>query len=217
MLTQEHLFSIIYTERTFSFTSNFFHMTDTLYEKRKTQLIKYYRKQKRLPTYTELANVFGINSKGSVHSYVEKFIEDGLMRKSEGGALIPTTKLYGIRVLGTIQAGFPTDADEVVDFVSLNDLLIHEPSATYLLTVNGDSMKDAGIVKGDMVIVNKNSTAKPGSMVVAEVDHEWTLKYFMKKGDKVFLRAANSKYPDIYPRQQLRVGGVVTGVVRKYI
>lgn len=194
-----------------------FHMTDTLYEKRKIQLVKYYRKQKRLPTYNELASVFGISSKGSVHSYVEKFIEDGLMRKTDGGTLIPTPKLYGIRVLGTIQAGFPTDADEVVDFVSLNDLLIHEPSATYLLTVNGDSMKNAGIVKGDMVIVNKNAAAKPGSMVVAEIDHEWTLKYFMKKGNKVFLRAANPKYPDIYPRQQLRVGGVVTGVVRRYI
>ena len=107
--------------------------------------------------------------------------------------------------------------EEVVDFVSLNDLLIHEPSATYLLTVNGDSMKDAGIVKGDLVIVNRNTQAKPGSVVVAEVDHEWTLKYFMKKGSKIFLRAANPKYPDIYPRQQLRVGGVVTGVVRKYI
>lgn len=193
-------------------------MTDTLYEKRKNQLVKYYQKQRRLPTYNELATVFGISSKGSVHSYVEKFIEDGLMRKSDGGTLIPTTKLYGIRVLGTVQAGFPTMAEEdVVDFVSLNDLLIHEPSATYLLTVNGDSMKNAGIVKGDMVIVNKNTTAKPGSVVVAEVDHEWTLKYFMKKGNKVFLRAANPKYPDIYPRMQLRVGGVVTGVVRRYI
>lgn len=193
-------------------------MTDTLYEKRKSQLVKYYRKQKRLPTYNELADVFGVQSKGSVHSYVEKFIEDGLMRKSDGGTLIPTTKLYGIRVLGTVQAGFPTMAEEeVVDFVSLNDLLIHEPSATYLLTVNGDSMKDAGIVKGDLVIVNRNTQAKPGSVVVAEVDHEWTLKYFMKKGSKIFLRAANPKYPDIYPRQQLRVGGVVTGVVRKYI
>ena len=193
-------------------------MTDTLYEKRKNQLVKYYQKQKRLPTYNELANVFGISSKGSVHSYVEKFIEDGLMRKSDGGTLIPTTKLYGIRVLGTVQAGFPTMAEEeVVDFVSLNDLLIHEPSATYLLTVNGDSMKDAGIVKGDLVIVNRNTQAKPGSVVVAEVDHEWTLKYFMNKGSKIFLRAANPKYPDIYPRQQLRVGGVVTGVVRKYI
>ncbi len=193
-------------------------MTDTLYEKRKNQLVKYYQKQKRLPTYNELANVFGISSKGSVHSYVEKFIEDGLMRKSDGGTLIPTTKLYGIRVLGTVQAGFPTMAEEeVVDFVSLNDLLIHEPSATYLLTVNGDSMKDAGIVKGDLVIVSRNTQAKPGSVVVAEVDHEWTLKYFMKKGSKIFLRAANPKYPDIYPRQQLRVGGVVTGVVRKYI
>ncbi len=193
-------------------------MTDTLYEKRKNVLIKYYRKQRRLPTYNELASVFGISSKGSVHSYVEKFIEDGLMRKSDGGTLIPTTKLYGIRVLGTVQAGFPTTVEEeVVDFVSLNDLLIHEPSATYLLTVSGDSMKDAGIVKGDFVIVNKNTPAKHGNVVVAEVDHEWTLKYFMKKGSNVFLRAANVKYPDIYPREQLRVGGVVTGVVRRYI
>ena len=192
-------------------------MTDTLYEKRKNQLVKYYQKQKRLPTYNELANVFGISSKGSVHSYVEKFIEDGLMRKSDGGTLIPTTKLYGIRVLGTVQAGFPTMAEEeVVDFVSLNDLLIHEPSATYLLTVNGDSMKDAGIVKGDLVIVNRNTQAKPGSVVVAEVDHEWTLKYFINENGRVYLKAANPKYDPIYPKEQLNIGGVVVSVIRKY-
>lgn len=193
-------------------------MTQNLYEDRKAQLLKYYRENKRLPSYGELTGVFGVKSTGSLHNYVEKFIEDGLIAKNDNGNLIPTTKLYGIRLLGNIQAGMPTSAEEaVMDFISLNDLLIHEPSATYLLTVDGDSMKDIGIMRGDMVVVNRKLSAKPGHVVVAEIDHEWTLKFLMQKGKQMFLRAANKKYPDLYPQQELRVGGVVTGVVRKFI
>ncbi len=193
-------------------------MTQNLYEQRKDQLLAYYRENKRLPSYSELTEVFGVKSTGSLHSYVEKFIEEGLVAKSDNGNLIPTPKLYGVRILGTIQAGFPTLAEEqVVDAVCLNDLLIHDPSSTYLLKVDGDSMKDVGVMRGDMVIVNRSVNPRTGDMVVAEIDYEWTLKFLMKKGSQMFLRAANKKYPDLYPKQQLRVGGVVTGVVRKFI
>ncbi len=189
-----------------------------LYERRKKQLLQYYQKKRRLPAYDELKDIFGLKSKGSLHTYLEKFVEDGLVAKSEEGNLIPTTKLYGIRVLGDIRAGIPSDAEEqVMDCISLNDLLIHEPSETFLLKVSGDSMRDAGILSGDMVVVNRKKSAKVGSVVVAEIDHEWTLKYLMQKGRRLFLRAANKKYPDLFPRQELRVGGVVTGVVRQYI
>lgn len=193
-------------------------MTQNLYEQRKEQLLEYYRENKRLPSYSELAGVFGVKSTGSLYNYVEKFIEEGLVVKSDNGNLIPTPKLYGVRILGTIQAGFPTLAEEqVVDAVCLNDLLIHDPSSTYLLKVDGDSMKDVGVMRGDMVIVNRSVTPRAGDMVVAEIDHEWTLKFLMKKGSQLFLRAANKMYPDMYPREQLRFGGVVTGVVRKFI
>lgn len=193
-------------------------MTTDLYAKRRGQLYTYYRKNKRLPTYEELAKVFGIRSKSSAHAYIEKFIEDEIVTKSDEGYLIPTPKLYGARVLGEIRAGIPADAEErFIDCISLNDLLIHEPTHTFLLKVSGDSMREAGIMSGDMVVVNRKKTARVGAVVVAEIDNEWTLKFLMKKGKKMFLRAGNKKYPDLFPKYELKVGGVVTGVVRQYI
>lgn len=181
-------------------------------------LLSYYNKNKRLPTYEELTRVFGVKSKSAAFDYIEKFIEDDVLRKSEEGFLIATPKLYGVRVLGEVKAGIPDDAEEsIMDCISLNDLLIHEPTHTFLLKVSGDSMRDAGILSGDMVVVNRKKNAKPGAVVVAEIDNEWTLKYLMQRGKKMFLRAANKKYPDLFPKHELRVGGVVTGVVRQYI
>ncbi len=192
-------------------------MTQILFEERKKELVKYYRKFHRLPSYDELATLFGVGSKGSLHKYVEKFVEDGLVGKTDGGRLIPTTKLYGLRVLGTVQAGFPSPAEEeLADTLSLDQFLIKHPEASYMLTVSGDSMIDAGIMPGDMVIVERGKSPRPGDIVVAEVDHDWTMKYYLKRGDEVILRPANKKYQDIRPRQELNVAGVVTSVIRKY-
>ncbi|OGH61982.1 MAG: hypothetical protein A2848_00320 [Candidatus Magasanikbacteria bacterium RIFCSPHIGHO2_01_FULL_50_8] len=192
-------------------------MTQSLFELRKKELIKYYRRFHRLPSYDELADLYGVESKGSLHKYVEKFVEEGLVGKTDGGRLIPTTKLYGLRVLGTVQAGFPSPAEEeLVDTLSLDQFLIRRPEASYMLTVSGDSMIDAGIMPGDMVIVERGRAPKPGEIVVAEVDHDWTMKYYLKRGDEVILRPANKKYQDIRPRDELNVAGVVTSVIRKY-
>lgn len=191
---------------------------EPLYEQRKKKLVAYYREFRHLPSYDELAGLFNVESKGSVHKYIRRFVDDGLIGKSAGGKLIPTSKLYGLRVLGDIQAGFPTGAEEdFVNTVSLDEYLIQHPQASYLLTVSGDSMIDAGIVEGDMVIVDRTRTPRSGDIVVAEVDHGWTLKYFIKRGNKTYLQAANKKYPDIHPKEELKIGGVVTSVIRKYL
>lgn len=192
-------------------------MTQSLYEERKRKLIKFYRLHKRLPTYDELVDLFEVKSKGSIHKYIQKFIEDELIGKSDGGKLIPTTKLYGLRVLGSVQAGFPTPAEEeLVDTMSLDEFLIHNPDASYLLQVSGDSMIDAGIMGGDLVIVDRGRSPKIGDIVVAEVDGDWTMKYLMKRGNTNFLRAANKKFPDIHPEDEMNIAGVVTSVIRKY-
>lgn len=193
-------------------------MTENLYQKRKDQIISFYKKFHRLPTYEELTAVFDVKSKNSVHSYIQKFIEDGFVAKSDTGKLIPTKRLYGLRMLGTIQAGFPTTGEEeaMAEVISLDEMLVKNPQTAYVLTVEGDSMVDAGIMKGDMVIVDRSKHPKNGDVVVAEVDQGWTLKYFIQKGQNAFLRPANKKYKDIYPQDELRVGGVVTSVIRKY-
>jgi len=125
--------------------------------------------------------------------------------------------ISGVRALGSIEAGFPSPADEeLVDILSLDDLLIQNREATFLLKVSGDSMINAGILPGDMVIIDKGLTAKSGDIVIAQVDGEWTMKFLRKRKDDILLVPANPKYQPIRPKHELKISGVVTAVVRKY-
>lgn len=192
-------------------------MSKQTYEDRKQKLMNYFKKFKQIPTYDEMVKLFGLKSKGSLYRYVQKFIEEGIIEKTSTGKLIATSQLYGLRVLGSVQAGFPTPAEEeLADTLSLDEWLIDNPEASYVLTVNGDSMIDAGIVQGDMVIVDRTKQPKTGDIVVAQVDNDWTMKYFIQRGNKIFLRAANKLFPDIHPDSELKIGGVVSSVIRKY-
>jgi SOS regulatory protein LexA len=128
--------------------------------------------------------------------------------------LLPSEPL---RVLGTVEAGFPSPAEEsLADNISLDDLLIQNREASFLVKVSGDSMTGAGIMPGDMVIVDRGQVPKSGDIVIAEVDGQWTMKYLKKRGEDVILVPANPKYQPIRPKQELKISGVVTAVVRKY-
>jgi len=85
-----------------------------------------------------------------------------------------------------------------------------------MLRVKGDSMIEAGIHEGDLVIAVRRNDAKDGDIVIAEVDGGWTMKYFRKKGNTIFLEPANSNYAPIYPEYDIKIGAVVKGVIRKY-
>jgi SOS-response transcriptional repressor LexA len=100
--------------------------------------------------------------------------------------------------------------------MSIDEYLISRPDTSFLLKVSGDSMTGEGIMEGDLVVVEKGRQPRNGDVVIAEVDGEWTMKYFRKQGRQVILEAANPKYPIIRPKSELRLGGVVTAVVRKY-
>jgi repressor LexA len=133
------------------------------------------------------------------------------------GRLTLTRQSFAIPVVGSVQAGFPSPEEEVLsDTISMDEYLIANPETSFLLQVSGDSMTGAGIMEGDLVIIEKGRTPKTGDIVIAEVDGDWTMKYFQKQGRHIVLAAANPKYPDIKPRSDLRLGGVVTAVVRKY-
>jgi SOS regulatory protein LexA len=129
----------------------------------------------------------------------------------------PAAGPRGYRVLGLVEAGWPSPAEEELrDTLSLDEFLVTNPDASFLLKVSGDSMTGAGILPGDLVIVDRGETAKSGDIVIAEVDGEWTMKFFRKSGDDVYLVPANPKYKPIRPQRELRIAGVVTAVVRKY-
>jgi len=177
----------------------------------------FYSKQRRLPSFQELADLFGYRSKNSAYKLAQRLERAGFIDKDAAGKLVPTAKLTDIKVLGDVTAGFPSPAEEeLVDTMSLDDFLIENREATFILKVDGDSMKNAGIQDGDLVLVERTDTAKDNQIVIAEVDSEFTMKFLRKKKGLYCLEAANADYDDIYPDEELKICGVVKGVVRKY-
>jgi repressor LexA len=177
----------------------------------------FYREAGRMPSFSEIGQRVGIRSKNAVSKLVRKLESSGVLSRDARGRLIPRSLTAPLRALGRVEAGFPSPAEEeLADTLSLDDLLIQNREATFLLKVSGDSMIEAGILPGDMVLVDRSRKPKNGDIVVAEVDGAWTMKALKKRGTEVTLIAANPKYPPIRPRKELRIGGVVTAVIRKY-
>ena len=170
-----------------------------------------------MPTYSEIMKLLGFKSKNAVYKLVNKLVEQGVIEKDSGGRLTPTSLLGELPLLGLVEAGIPTLAEEQsLDTMSIDDYLINDKESSYLLEVKGESMIDAGICEGDLVIAVRSTVAKDGDIVIAEVDGGWTMKYLRKKGDKMWLEPANKAFKPIYPEYDLKIGAVVKGVVRKY-
>jgi DNA polymerase V len=120
-------------------------------------------------------------------------------------------------VLSTIQAGFPSPAEDYApERIDLNKVLIKHPLATFLMRVRGASMREAGIDDGDVVLVDRAVKPCHGHVVVAVVDGEFTVKRLWKRGANLKLQAANPTYPDILPKdgQTVEVWGVVTSAIK---
>jgi SOS regulatory protein LexA len=177
----------------------------------------FYYQKGRMPSFSEIAKLAGFRSKNAVYKLINKLEKQKLVQRDAKGRLIAGSIASPVKMLGTVEAGFPSPAEEeLADNLSLDDLLIHNREATFLLKVSGDSMSNAGILPGDMVLVDRGETPKSGDIVIAEVDGEWTMKYLRQRGESVMLLPANPRYQPIKPKRELKIAGVVTAVVRKY-
>jgi len=184
---------------------------------RTRDISRFYNENGRMPSFSEIGEMAGLRSKNAVSKLINKLEQLKVLERDKKGRLIPVSIASSVRVLGTVEAGFPSPAEEeLVDTLSLDELLIQNREATFLLKVSGDSMSGAGILPGDMVIVDKGQTPKSGDIVIAEVDGQWTMKYLRKRGVAVTLIPANPKYKPIEPKNEMKIAGVVTAVVRKY-
>lgn len=180
------------------------------------KLRKFFQAEKRLPTYEEMAVLFGFQSTSSAHYLIKKLVEVGILGKDEKGKLFPKD-LFSIPHLGTIKAGLPMPAFESRDdSIDVYRYLQNATGDVYFLTVSGDSMIDAFIADGDKVIVDKHREPMNGDIVAAVVDNEWTIKYFENRNGRVALVPANKNYNIIYPKESLFIGGVVISIIRKY-
>ena len=177
---------------------------------------EFFRSHRRAPSFEEIRHLFNYRSKASAYFLVNQLIEKSFLRKDSKGKLL-WDSLAGVKLLGSVQAGLPTDAEEqLVETISLDEHLVRNPEQTFLVTVSGDSMIDAGIYEGDLVLIERGREPKNHDIIIAEVDGEWTLKYYEKQGSRVRLIPANKKYSPIEPKHELKTGGVLVAVIRKY-
>jgi SOS regulatory protein LexA len=182
------------------------------------QLREFWKLARRAPTFSEMMELFGYKSKNSVFGLIRRLELGGYVAKDANGRIALLPKLTGtVRILGSIAAGFPTQEEQQeAEAITLDDYLVKNPDNTFMLTVRGDSMIDAGILPGDIVLVEKIANPNQNDIVVARVDEEWTLKYYVRDSAGVRLEPANPKYKFIRPRHSLEIGGIVRAVIRKY-
>ncbi len=186
------------------------------------------------PTIREIGAAVGISSTSVVNYNLKKLEEGGYISRnpdvSRGIRLLrparPLTAPSGhptaIRLLGRIAAGQPIPVPDQNPFggetIELAELLVSDPEDVYALEVRGDSMIDALVADGDLVILRYQQTAHNGDMVAAWLKdrEETTLKYFYLEGDRVRLQPANPSYQPIYvPPHQVEIQGKVIAVVRR--
>ena len=132
-----------------------------------------------------------------------------------------TTKRFRIPLLNdSVSAGFPSPADDYTEEnIDLNEHLISNPFSTFFLRVKGDSMINAGIKDKDLIIVDKSLIAKPGDIVIAMIDGEFTIKRLSIKNNELYLKSENHNYPDFRFKNHIdvQIWGVVIYSIHSYL
>ena len=169
------------------------------------------------PTRAEIAKIMGFKSVNAAESHIKALVKKGVLLKvpdsSRGLKLVE--EYSGIPIVGRVAAGSPISAVENIEkYVPTNPI---SSPVDFFLRVKGDSMKDIGIIENDLVGVKKTSTAENGSVVVARLEDEVTLKRFVQENGKIKLVAENKNYDDILIDQNsgFSLEGIAVGVVRE--
>lgn len=182
------------------------------------KLQDYYARHRVLPSYARIGALVGLNSKASVAGLVLRLKAQGFVESTPDRRLKPGRRFFERPMTESVQAGLPTLAPDIIapDTITIDERLIPNPSKTVLIKVKGDSMIDAGIHEGDLVVVEKRGSANVGEIIVAIIDNEFTLKRLHKERGRIVLKPENKAYPVIRPKGDLEIFGVVVGQFRKY-
>lgn len=182
------------------------------------------------PSIREICKAVGFKSTSTVHSYIKKLEEEGLIvkdatkpralkvlksGKKDLEGYISDQEIDNIPVLGKITAGAPILAVENIEETFPVPVQYLGNSTSFMLKVRGDSMINAGIMDGDYIIVRQQNTANNGDIVAALIDEEATVKTFYKEKGHYRLQPENPDYEPIIVKE-LRILGKVTGLFRKY-
>jgi repressor LexA len=175
------------------------------------------------PSTREIQNHFGFASQTSVMQYISALERKGFINRQARKARTLITPLQKVRITdipiyGQIPAGMASVTDEQIEgHVSLDaaSLNASKNNRTFALRVRGDSMLDAHIVDGDIVILEDRKDAQSGDIVAALIDGETTLKRYVVEHGRPYLKAENPAYPNLIPARELRIQGVMISLVRK--
>jgi len=178
------------------------------------------------PTIREIREFMGVASDNSVLKHLNALEKKGFIEKGDTPRSIELldsvraklqSDLTSLPLLGFVPAGGPVNAEEYIeDYVTINSDTVPHPKNSFMLRVTGQSMIDAGIFEGDLLIADAKKEPKPNDIVIALVDGANTVKRLIKKDSKFYLQAENPDYEDIQPLEQLEVQGVVIGLIRTY-
>lgn len=190
---------------------------------------EFQRKRGYSPSLADLAVAFGVRSKNAIAKVVNVLVAQGFIEKDPKGRIkimeMPqeaasndAPAAFTLPLYGPIAAGFAAPVEEQAEeLVSIQDYVVGNRSAkTFLLRVKGESMIDAGIQEGDLVVVERGTEPRVNDIVVGVLDGEYTLKRLKRDKGKFYLQAENPKFPDLYAVDELQTAGVVKGVIRKY-
>jgi len=178
--------------------------------------------QNRPPTFVEIMNGLNINSLGTINWYVKELEKVGVLKRMNGFngkrslSVLERQMDNALPLLGLIAAGFPLEAFVDSESVEVPSTFVHPDN--YVLKVNGPSMKEDGILNGDLVIIRKTETATNGDTIVAYINDEATLKEYHQTQKLIELHPKNAEFDiiKINESDNFRIGGIVLGVIRKY-
>ena len=181
------------------------------------QLQDYYARWRALPAYGPLQAVLGLASRSAVEKVLHRLEAAGFLARTPDKRWTPTARFFTRPTADApVPAGLPLATADSGEAHAIDAWLVRQPSRTVLIPVTGDSMLDAGIHPGDRVVVERDAPARPGDLVIAVIDGEFTLKTLAVDQGEAVLMPANPAYPVLRPGDRLQVFGVVVGLIRSY-
>jgi repressor LexA len=188
------------------------------------ELVKIFIKDTGMPpTRAEIADALGFKSANAAEEHLKALAKKGVIEMVPGasrGIRLPTvdeSEQLGLPLIGRVAAGEPILAEQHIESHCQVDASLFKPAADYLLRVNGMSMRDIGIIDGDLLAVHRTQVAENGQVVVARVDEDVTVKRLEKAGKRVLLHAENEEFSAIevdLEHESFAIEGLAVGVIR---
>ena len=176
------------------------------------------------PSTREIQSHFRFASQTSVMQYIAALERKGVLQRHAGKARalitpIQKVRIHDVPIYGQIPAGMSAMTEQDIEgHVSLDtrSANVSKNHGTFALRVRGDSMIDAHILDGDVVILEQSKEVHNGDIVAALIDGETTLKRYVVDHGRPYLKAENSRYPNLIPARELKIQGVMVSLVRKH-